>query len=61
MALQGLINGEDILPIGIHVLEPCRGEMGQIFFHHRRSLRLDGVSANLLYGFAQFMALRHFW
>jgi hypothetical protein len=30
MALQGLINGEDILPIRIHVLEPRRREMCQI-------------------------------
>jgi len=39
MALQGLINGEEIFPIGIHVLEPCREEMGQIFFDHRMPLR----------------------
>jgi hypothetical protein len=47
MALQGLINGEDILPIRIHVLEPRWREMSQILFRHRMPLHLELVERGL--------------
>jgi hypothetical protein len=60
MALQGLINGGDILPIGIHVLEPRWGEMGQILFRHRIPLRLKLVEHGLhVHGIPDGHRIRH--
>src|SRR5262249_50191957 len=47
MALGGLLHGEEILAIRIHVFEPRREEMREVGLRHRKALTAEAVEHRL--------------